>query len=159
MPDSPYWRLLALIAILLVTSVIAYNMVAPLYDKPDYEEMRKHSVSRLSDDELRRLYESAKVEFEQNLAKERVKKEEERAKEEREVKLAKEKNYKCASDIAYKERNRRECSPSTYSDLYFPPVVTTSRHKSVEHIFEQKLMGICLSAETVREAKAIGCLP
>ncbi len=137
--------LAASIIFLLVGLSYLLGVFSALYEKPNYNEMRKHAISRFNDDALKALYKASQDEYErENLKhKEDVKKFWE---------LHSARQNKCAADVVYRERHPDECAHRPI----FPPEPIFS---SVDDVFERKLMGICLLITTVKEAKAIGCLP
>lgn len=140
-------RLVLLIGVLAVAmgAAIAGAVLAPFYATPDYEEMRKHVISRLSDADIRLIQQEARRLFAEAQEADRL--EAQRAWEE-----AAEIADQCA-DIAYRERHPDRCKPPGF---VVPPI---PRYRSVDQVYEQRLMGICPLIRTVREAKKVGCLP
>lgn len=114
-------------------------------EPPDRRAMRAHMIGRLSDEQIRQLYERAKLNVEE---RQRL---DERSKKEQAEKFDDE--CRKAGDIAYKMRHPEACKMGIRATkIYDPP--------SVDQEFEYLLMMGCLEfATTVRAAKNLNCLP
>lgn len=114
--------------------------------KPDYQTMRKYVVARLTEAQLNSAHAKAVAEF----AAERERRVAEMERERTE-------HYRAAArcgEIGFREKNPDVCStPLSY---FYPvdPILT-----DVHTRYEMKIMGDCMFVQTVREAKALDCLP
>lgn len=133
------------VVLLTIGLALTVAVVVPLYRAPDYEEMRKHVLSKMSDEQIRSLHEEALVEYERTLQRDR-------SQQDKDASLAMQRQARC-SDIVYKERNPDACRTTGF---IFPPRPTYS---SAEQVYEGMIMGVCRTLTSVKEAKSVGCLP
>lgn len=151
MKPSIYMRLTvdsAVKHVVFLSVMISYMLFNVCYaqDSPNYMEMRRYIIDHLSDDEIRELHERAKEEFVLSREREQLAKNE-YWRRQSEIRA------KC-EDIVFKERNPLECRPPGIM-----PAPDWHQYASERDAFERLLMGLCLYATTVEEAKKFGCLP
>lgn len=123
--------------------LIAVVVLAGCSKPPDYQEMRRHVVSKLTDAQIREAYELASKDYETERAA--LKRAADRHAAEQE-----EKNKKCL-DPAYAERN--DCSGDGLMSGYVP------QPQPLHQFREARIMGPCLYVQTRSEAREKGCLP
>ncbi len=137
-------RPLYLVLITLMAHVLSAG--AGESDRPNYEEMRRYVISKLSDEQIRQMHKDSIAEFEEFKRNEKIQAEQ-REKSQQKI------YAKCESDMAYKERHKDECKRPDF--VYELP----SRYSSYKQIYEEKIMGICSVARTIADARHFGCLP
>jgi hypothetical protein len=127
----------------LLSVAMALALGAAVADEAlDYQQMRAYVVSRLTDAQIREARRLAALDHAKNI---------EAAKKAEIESLERDRQrYEKCGDIAYKTRNPGACTPGIRAEAQI---------QSVEILFEQRLMGLCLYANTVAKAKEYGCLP
>jgi hypothetical protein len=145
-------RDIALIAAFMVVVglILAGAVLAPIIkearEKPDLAKMRAYRMSLYTDEQLLQMHASAIKESEQQM------------------RLAK------GADRAFWEKRRseeRDCESNPAAKLRDPdhcgmPIVSGSNLdlvQSADALFEERVMGMCFIADSVREAKRYKCLP
>ena len=113
----------------------------------DYHAMRAFVVSRLSDEDLRRLDAQARAKYAAEYA---AALEQDRAW----MRQRSEDRARC-DDVAFRTRSPAACTMSFGEMMPFDPIIS-----SVAMRVEMEIMGVCgFGPLTVREARRLGCLP
>ena len=143
------WWILAFALLAVVTSGVF--IILPELARPNQNEMRLYRLSLLTDTKLRELHEAASAEAE--VKKVEASHDKEKARDKLRSELA-----ACESrmkDPAFRAR-QQSCN---YLPLQMLDGHIAYRSPSAEEMFEQMIMGVCVYAGSVHEARALRCLP
>ena len=136
------------IAIVFVVGLVALWVEIRDRQPPNLAVMRQYRISKLTDDQIREMHAVAESEF-AKVQQEAV------ADGETFWRRYSEECAKTQDDVAYRVRHPDECRlPITWQSIGKP-----LERRTVEQIFEGKILGICNLVFTVRDAKRYDCLP
>ena len=130
-----------------VVAVIGRIALAGDSPRADYHAMRAFVVSRLSDEDLRRIDAQARAKYASEYAA--------ALEEHRASLLQKSEDRARCDDVAFRTRSPAACTMSFGEMMPFDPIIS-----SVAMRVEMQIMGVCgFGPLTVREARRLGCLP
>ncbi|MBX9593840.1 MAG: hypothetical protein K2X46_05725 [Roseomonas sp.] len=128
-------------------AVIGLIMLAGHSPRADYQAMRAHALSRLTDADLRRIDAEARAGYARDYAAGEV--------ADREARRRRVEERRGCDDPAVRLRNPNGCTMSLFEFEPFDPIIA-----SVPQRIEMAILGVCaLGPFTVREARRLRCLP
>lgn len=137
--------IVAIVGLALIISLVFYSYYNTWEVRPDFIAMRNYVYGKTSEEKIKEAYEQAKKLINDDEIKRKAEDEERAQGQARDF-------SGCMKNDA--ERIRRGgCGSGAIITDRIPT------YSSVERLTDEIIMGICLYAKTVREAKKLGCLP
>jgi hypothetical protein len=136
-----------------------WYLLSPESERPEYTAMRRYRMSSLSDTDLREIVAKARRDRQAYLAQKQAAAKEASEQALKEWEAREKVEAQCRGDPVFRLRNEDLCNGPRLGVGYIPgPAVPEVPTPSEDQLVEEYIMGPCLIAATVREARKAGCL-